>query len=105
MKISDWLPAAPWSSPLPIPQGLANKITGKTSSFSDFSEALKGDGTVEQKFTRVVNALAPQVPNFDGLPAMRDKINSVLAPQLLNKWLPPLPKALNISWPGVKMKA
>ena len=49
---------------------------------------------IKAAFTNLVNAVAPPLPEQVGGVKLRAKVNSILAPTLLNTWLPPLPKAL-----------
>lgn len=49
----------------------------------------------EAQFTRLVNILAPPLPEAVGGAKLRSKINAVLAPTLLRtKFLPPMPRFL-----------
>jgi hypothetical protein len=49
---------------------------------------------IQGAFTNLVNKLSPQLPEQVGGKELTQKINSVLAPKLLNTWLPPLPSAI-----------
>ena len=49
----------------------------------------------EAQFTKLVNILAPPLPEAVGGAELRGQINAVLAPTLLrSKFLPPMPKFL-----------
>ena len=49
----------------------------------------------EAQFTKLVNILAPPLPEAVGGAKLRGQINAVLAPRLLkSKFLPPMPKFL-----------
>jgi len=53
----------------------------------------------EERFKQVTDMLAPQLPANSPQWALdiRDRLNNTLAPALLNKWLPPIPKGLRDS--------
>lgn len=101
MEIKDLFPLPPWEGP-PIPRGLLatnpvspfKMLEHSWQGFKGTIEAVRGPGTVEEKFTKVADALAPPVPNIDGLPEWRKKVNEKLAPTLLHKYLPPVPRAI-----------
>lgn len=48
----------------------------------------------EEKFKELVDKLAPPLPEEVGGVKLRKKINDILAPTLLHKYLPPMPKGL-----------
>lgn len=48
----------------------------------------------EEQFKRLVDLLAPPLPEEIGGIKLRKKINDILAPTLYHRLLPPMPKAL-----------
>jgi hypothetical protein len=72
-------------------------FTLASNSFKGFKQALaviRGPGSFEDKFAGVIKAAAPQVPDIGPLPAIRDKICDILAPMVVQKYLPPMPSFL-----------
>lgn len=95
------LPLSPKEG-LPLPRGLVTgdpmaldkQVKHSWEAMNGVIKAIQGKGTIEEKFTLAMDAMAPPVPNIDGLPELRKRANEILAPALLKKWLPPLPRGL-----------
>ncbi len=71
-----------------------NPISQGIEAIKRSAAIIHGPGTFESKFAGVIKVMAPPVPNIDGLPQLRDKVNDILAPALVNKWLPPVPNVV-----------
>lgn len=50
--------------------------------------------TFEEEFNRLVDLLAPPLPEEIGGIKLRKKVNDILAPTLYHRLLPPMPRAL-----------